>query len=93
MDGQSFLQTKFLKQTKPLEPSSKVNMPNVDCTKSKMADTRPKTLNINLEDLSQMIDHSLLHPTLTDDELRVGLELCKKYNVASGTLHTPFISF
>jgi len=30
-----------------------------------------------------MIDHSLLHPTLTDDELRRGCELAKKFGVAS----------
>jgi deoxyribose-phosphate aldolase len=30
-----------------------------------------------------MIDHSLLHPTLTDKELIAGCELAKSYNVAS----------
>lgn len=30
-----------------------------------------------------MIDHSLLHPTMTDAELREGCELAKKYEVAS----------
>lgn len=30
-----------------------------------------------------MIDHSLLHPTMTDAELRDGCELAKKYQVAS----------
>lgn len=33
--------------------------------------------------IAKMIDHSLLHPTLTDEELRKGCELAKKYNVAS----------
>ncbi|TVY43125.1 Deoxyribose-phosphate aldolase [Lachnellula occidentalis] len=32
-----------------------------------------------------MIDHSLLHPMITDDEVLAGLEICKKYNVATGT--------
>ena len=54
-----------------------------------MGATRPKTMSINLEDLSQMIDHSLLHPTLTDHEVRTGLEICKKYKVAAGTLSFP----
>jgi deoxyribose-phosphate aldolase len=33
--------------------------------------------------IAKMIDHSLLHPTLTDEELRLGCELAKGYNVAS----------
>jgi len=33
--------------------------------------------------IAKMIDHSLLHPTLTDDELRQGCELAKRYMVAS----------
>ncbi|RRB06447.1 deoxyribose-phosphate aldolase [Larkinella rosea] len=36
-----------------------------------------------IHELAKMIDHSLLHPTLTDDELREGCELAKKYDVAS----------
>jgi len=34
-------------------------------------------------ELAKMIDHSLLHPTMTDTQLRAGCELAKKYNVAS----------
>lgn len=30
-----------------------------------------------------MIDHSLLHPTMTDEDLKVGCELAHKYDVAS----------
>lgn len=33
--------------------------------------------------IAKMIDHSLLHPTLTDEELRKGCELARHYNVAS----------
>ncbi len=33
--------------------------------------------------ISKMIDHSLLHPTLTDEELIAGCEIAKKYNAAS----------
>ena len=35
------------------------------------------------EDLAQMIDHSLLHPTMTDHELEEGCQLAAKYRVAS----------
>jgi len=34
-------------------------------------------------ELSKMIDHSLLHPTMTDDELASGCALAKAYNTAS----------
>ena len=37
----------------------------------------------NLADIAKMIDHSLLHPTLTDDDLRKGCELAKTHHVAS----------
>lgn len=36
-----------------------------------------------VHELAKMIDHSLLHPTLTDDELKAGCELAKAYNTAS----------
>lgn len=35
------------------------------------------------EELAKTIDHSLLHPTLTDKELEDGCKLAAKYNVAS----------
>ncbi|MBL9170040.1 MAG: deoxyribose-phosphate aldolase [Verrucomicrobiales bacterium] len=35
------------------------------------------------EDLAKMIDHSLLHPTMTDQELEDGCRLAAKYGVAS----------
>src|SRR5258706_4008650 len=34
-------------------------------------------------DIAGMIDHSLLHPTMTDQELRAGCRLARKYKVAS----------
>jgi deoxyribose-phosphate aldolase len=37
-------------------------------------------------DLSRMIDHSLLHPTLTDAELRSGCELSRRYEVATACI-------
>lgn len=33
--------------------------------------------------LAKMIDHSLLHPTMTDEQLRAGCELAKHYHTAS----------
>jgi len=39
--------------------------------------------NITVKDIAKMIDHSLLHPTMDDKTLREGIELAKKYDVAS----------
>ena len=41
------------------------------------------TLRYTYEELAGMIDHSLLHPTMTDKELREGCRVAKKYKVAS----------
>jgi deoxyribose-phosphate aldolase len=40
-----------------------------------------KTLTVN--DLAKMIDHSLLHPTMTDADVRKGCELACAYDVAT----------
>ncbi|GAB4016999.1 deoxyribose-phosphate aldolase [Spirosoma koreense] len=37
----------------------------------------------SLSSIAKLIDHALLHPTLTDSELRAGCELAMAYNVAS----------
>ena len=34
-------------------------------------------------ELAKLIDHSLLHPTMTDDQLKKGCDLAKKYDTAS----------
>jgi deoxyribose-phosphate aldolase len=34
-------------------------------------------------DMAKMIDHSLLHPTMTDQQLEAGCKVAAKYNVAS----------
>ena len=39
--------------------------------------------NFNYEDLAKMIDHSLLPPTLTVDELEAGIQLALAFDVAS----------
>jgi deoxyribose-phosphate aldolase len=38
---------------------------------------------ITLRSLAKMIDHSLLHPTMTDEIIRQGCELALKYDVAT----------
>jgi deoxyribose-phosphate aldolase len=44
---------------------------------------QPEVMLVTLTDLSKMIDHSLLHPTMTDEEIRQGCELARRYNVAT----------
>lgn len=39
-----------------------------------------------LTDLSKMIDHSLLHPTMTDADVKAGCELSVKYDVATACI-------
>ncbi len=39
--------------------------------------------NVTEHEIAKMIDHSLLHPTMDDQTLKKGIELAKKYNVAS----------
>lgn len=38
---------------------------------------------VTLRDLAKMIDHSLLHPTMTDADVRQGCELARQYEVAT----------
>src|SRR6185503_3376259 len=40
-------------------------------------------MKYSYEELAQMIDHSLLHPTMTDQELEEGCRIAAKYRVAS----------
>jgi deoxyribose-phosphate aldolase len=40
-------------------------------------------MKYTLTELAKMIDHSLLHPTMTDQELEEGCKLAAKYGVAS----------
>jgi len=40
-------------------------------------------MNTEIFKLSKMIDHSILHPTLTDEDLKRECEVARKYNVAS----------
>lgn len=38
---------------------------------------------LNIDKIAKMIDHSLLHPTMTDEDLRAGCEIAIKYKTAS----------
>ena len=40
-------------------------------------------MNTDIRAIAKMIDHSLLHPTMTDDDLEKGCELARKYDTAS----------
>ncbi|MCJ1433596.1 hypothetical protein MMC27_002959 [Xylographa pallens] len=46
----------------------------------------PSTTIVSVPILAKMIDHSLLHPTMTDAEVEAGLELSLKYNVATACI-------
>ncbi|KAJ6083320.1 hypothetical protein N7467_007455 [Penicillium canescens] len=45
--------------------------------------SKPNTITVNLPQLAKMIDHSLLHPTMTDEDILAGLKIAKNYNVAT----------
>lgn len=45
----------------------------------------------SLLQLAKMIDHSLLHPTMTDEELRSGCGIAKRYDVATACVKPYFI--
>ncbi len=40
-------------------------------------------MSAKISEIAKMIDHSLLHPTMTDEDCRQGCEVAKKYSVAS----------
>lgn len=46
-------------------------------------DETPMSITVTLSSLAKMIDHALLHPTMTDAEIADGLALCAKYGVAT----------
>ena len=48
-----------------------------------MTANAPSTSDPSYNDLAKMIDHSLLHPNITDRDLETGCALAAKYNVAS----------
>lgn len=49
-----------------------------------MADSgAPNTITVTIKKIAKMIDHSLLHPTMTDADIDAGLAIAKKYDVAT----------
>jgi deoxyribose-phosphate aldolase len=51
-----------------------------------MSGGSPTKIAVSLPILAKMIDHSLLHPTMTDRIIRDGLLLSKKYDVATACI-------
>ena len=45
--------------------------------------TGTNTITVTLRQIAKMIDHSLLHPTMTDTDILEGLNISKKYSVAT----------
>ncbi|KAI8631430.1 hypothetical protein F5Y19DRAFT_395983 [Xylariaceae sp. FL1651] len=43
----------------------------------------PPIITVTLPQIAKMIDHSLLHPTMSDSEIFAGLELARKFKVAA----------
>lgn len=41
------------------------------------------SITVTLKEVAKMIDHSLLHPTMTDADIDAGLSIAKKYGVAT----------
>ena len=48
---------------------------------------------VTLKDIAKMIDHSLLHPTMTDADLTKGCELAKQYHTATVCIKPYSITF
>lgn len=48
-------------------------------------------MKFELKDIAKMIDHSLLHPTMSDQELREGCQVAVEYNVAAVCIKPYFV--
>ena len=46
----------------------------------------PQKIAVSLPQLAKMIDHSLLHPTMTNAEIQVGLEISRDHRVAAACI-------
>ena len=44
------------------------------------------TITVTLPQIAKMIDHSLLHPTMTDADIQTGLQIARRYNVATACI-------
>lgn len=54
--------------------------------------SKANTITVTLRDVAKMIDHSLLHPTMTDADILDGLRIAKKYNTATACIKPYSIS-
>jgi hypothetical protein len=43
-------------------------------------------ITVTLSQIAKMIDHSLLHPTMTDEDVLAGLVIARKYKVATASV-------
>ncbi|KAF2020515.1 deoxyribose-phosphate aldolase [Aaosphaeria arxii CBS 175.79] len=48
--------------------------------------TSNNPITVTLNSISKMIDHSLLHPTMTDADILAGLSIARDYNVATACI-------
>jgi deoxyribose-phosphate aldolase len=51
-----------------------------------MALPPPSSITVTLSQIAKLIDHSLLHPTMTDAEVDAGLAIAREYNVAAACI-------
>ncbi|KAI5460737.1 hypothetical protein BGZ63DRAFT_488787 [Mariannaea sp. PMI_226] len=54
--------------------------------------TQGNSITVTLGQVAKMIDHSLLHPTMTDADILSGLAIAKKYNVATACVKPYLIA-
>jgi deoxyribose-phosphate aldolase len=51
-----------------------------------MTDPATTSITVSLGDIAKRIDHSLLHPAMTDAEVEAGLQIAREYNVAAACI-------
>lgn len=52
----------------------------------------PKSIPVSLPQIAKLIDHSLLHPTMTDAQIYAGLQIAKKHNVGAACVKPYSVS-
>lgn len=61
-------------------------------TDGEMTGERTAMEKVSYEEIAKMIDHSLLHPTLTDEDMEAGCLLARRLKVASVCVKPYFVS-
>ena len=51
-----------------------------------MAHELPASITVTLSSLAKMIDHAMLHPTMTDSEIAAGVRIAAEYRVATACI-------